>query len=495
MKSNCLLFLLLITSVFYHSFSHAETLRRGNGSEPDSLDPQYAQSIAAQNILRDLCTGLYILDSNGEATAAITKDARWNESKTTFDVYLKTSHKWSDGTAVTSADFIRTFDELKSDTSPFSVMWSTLISYKSNASDHISLRFDKPVPWLKTILAHPMSCPRHKNRNHKMSASSKNMISVYNGAYKLIDWKIHNHILIEKTGLYPVAFDRVEYYPTEDAFTELLQFRSNDLDITDTLPPGRLQWVRENLPGKLRITPYLGSFFLSINTQSNALKSQALRKALSLVIDREILTDKILANGEVSAWSIIPPGVNASIPVQNPDKLMNIKERTVLALSLLKEAQIEPDKLPILEIRYNTSPIHRRTMLAVTSMWKQRLGIRSRLINEEWKVFVINRQNPSMTQVFRGGWIADYNDSLSFLELFHSKSPMNFYGFRSAEFDALIMSTGVDRAVKLQQAEKLILDQQVVIPLYYYVSRHMVADKIKGWNDNVLDVHLSRWLY
>lgn len=486
MRSNCLYFLASILVFSCSVVSSAQTLLRGNGTEPDSIDPQLAQSIAAQNIARDLCTGLYVLAADGHAQPAYPLMRQDNKNHTEIDIHLGPEAVWSDGRRISAADYLRAFELITRADSVFSVQWKALKKVTAPQRYHLHFELLRPIPWLNTLLAHPMACPRPSMEHQTTTLSS--------GAYYLESWKVHDHIELRASGLFNVGYDVVKYFPVEDSFTELLQYRAGSLDITETIPPGRLQWAQQTMADALHVTPYLGSFFLGINVRFNPLQSRALRQALSLVIDRKILTHKILANGEKPAWTIVPPGIENYPVVKVPEALLPYSQLVQMAKDILTKAGIDVAELPVLELRYNTSPSHRRTMLAVSSMWKQSLGVRTQLVNEEWKVFAINRKNPALMQLFRGGWIADYNDPLSFLELFASTNPMNLYGFHSQKFDQLLMTQGAQRMPDLKRAEQMVLDQQIVIPLYYYVSRHLVRGDIAGWEDNVQDIHLSRWL-
>ncbi|MEJ2535042.1 MAG: peptide ABC transporter substrate-binding protein, partial [Gammaproteobacteria bacterium] len=150
------------------------------------------------------------------------------------------------------------------------------------------------------------------------------------------------------------------------------------------------------------------------------------------------------------------------------------------------------------ELRFNTSTQHRRMAVAVAAMWKQLLDVRTDLIQEEWKVFVNNRRQGVVTELFRGGWIADFADPVTFLDLFRSDSELNTSFYDSADFDRLLAEaarrSGAQRMELLQQAETLLLRDMPVIPLYFYVSRHLVKPHLRGWEDNARDVHLSRYL-
>jgi oligopeptide transport system substrate-binding protein len=131
-------------------------------------------------------------------------------------------------------------------------------------------------------------------------------------------------------------------------------------------------------------------------------------------------------------------------------------------------------------------------------MWKQHLGIATRLVHEEWKVFVTNRRQGRITEVVRGGWIADWADPVNFLGNFHSGSRLNYAFFDDATFDRLLdraaSNSGPERVRLLHRAEQRLLDRHAIIPVYYYVSRHLVDPRVRGWRDNPMDIHLSRWL-
>jgi oligopeptide transport system substrate-binding protein len=178
---------------------------------------------------------------------------------------------------------------------------------------------------------------------------------------------------------------------------------------------------------------------------------------------------------------------------------MSQQEREDEARRLFRQSGLGQGEPLVLEIRYNTSGVHRRMAVAVAAMWKQVLGVSASLVNEEWKVFVNNRRMGMVTEVFRGGWIADYADPASFLDLFISGSELNHTFYDNPGYDMLLESareeTGEDRMHHLRRAEALLLRDLPVIPLYYYVSRHLVKPDVLGFVDNVRDIHLSRYLY
>jgi oligopeptide transport system substrate-binding protein len=207
----------------------------------------------------------------------------------------------------------------------------------------------------------------------------------------------------------------------------------------------------------------------------------------------------VLASGEQPAFSLVPPGLGDYEPALMPLAAGSQAEREDRARTLYHWAGYSRDKPLHLELRFNTSSIHRRTAIAVTAMWKQVLGVTTQMVNEEWKVFVNNRRQGVITEVFRGGWIGDYPDPSTFLGLFESAGPMNWSGFRSSEYDTLlsrarIMAPGTERLQLLRAAEAKLWESQPLIPLYYYVSRHLVKPSVTGFVPNVQDIHLSQYI-
>jgi oligopeptide transport system substrate-binding protein len=293
--------------------------------------------------------------------------------------------------------------------------------------------------------------------------------------------------------------DAVEYYPIEDPGQELARYRSDELDVTETIPPGRFEWLRENLGGELRVAPYLGSFWLGVNLRNVPLGASAdLRRALALAVDRETLVRVVLGAGELPAWSVVPPGLDGYAPQPDPAARLGKAEREERSRALYRRAGYGPDRPLRVEVRFNTSTQHRRMAVAVAAMWKQLLGVRTDLIQEEWKVFVNNRRQGVLTEVFRGGWIADFADPVTFLDLFRAGSELNTTFYENPAYDGLLAEaaahSGPQRMQLLQQAETLLLRDMPVIPLYHYVSRHLVKPRVRGWEDNARDVHLSRYL-
>jgi oligopeptide transport system substrate-binding protein len=266
------------------------------------------------------------------------------------------------------------------------------------------------------------------------------------------------------------------------------------------VPPQPLPQLRQRFGAQLRISPYLGSMWLGLNLTRPPLRDNlALREALSLAIDRDKLTRYITGLGETPAYGVVPPGVADYQPARLRVADDSQARREALARQRYRAAGYSNAKPLQIELRYNTSTPHRRLNLAIAAMWREVLGAQVTLRNEEWKVFVGNRKQRVITQVFRGGWIADVNDARNFLANFQADSVTNWSGLADPDFDALLRAadlapTPAVRAAKLQQAEARLLAEHAVLPIYFYASHHLVRPEVLGFEANALDHHPSRFL-
>ena len=492
----------------------ATELRRGLGPEPDSLHIHQAQGLTAINLLRDIREGLVTFDQRGDLVPGQAESWQVLDGGKRYRFSLRPDARWSNGDPVTAGDFVRAWH--RAFTPETAAATAGLLKDVHNADEILKgtkeveslgisvvepgvleISLNEPAPWILEILAHPVSFPLHA------TALDDPLHAPVNGPFLLIDWTPRASLKLERNPGFHAAnavyFDSVEYFPIEEPSAELLRYRAGELDATETIPAGRFEWLRENLAADLRVHPYLGTFWLGYNFNHPALgHSPELRRALSLAINRGILVKTVLGAGERPGWSVVPPGISGYEPAQMESSRMSQQEREAEAVRLFEQAGFGTHEPLLLELRYNTSGVHRRVAVAVSAMWKQVLGVNTQLINEEWKVFVNNRRMGVVTEVFRGGWIADYADPTSFLDLFIGGSRLNNTFYKNVNFNMLMKSAEISSASArmelLEQAEAQLMKDMPVIPLYYYVSRHLVRPRITGFVDNVRDIHLSRYL-
>jgi oligopeptide transport system substrate-binding protein len=490
------------------STARGETLHRGLGPEPDSLDIHRAQSLSSLNVLRDLHEGLVSLNASAELIPGLAE--RWSVSSDglTWTFWLRRDARWSDGRAVSAQDVIAGWQRLL-DPATASPQAAWLDRVRSAAairrgrlppealgaepiSDHeLRVHLERPTAWFAELLTHPATFPWRSEEG-----------TVFSGAFVLAERVPGAHLHLQANPEWHAAdqvrLEAVRWHVIEEPNVELNRYRAGQLHITETIPPGRLNWLRELFGDELRIAPYLGSFFLAFNVARAPFRDEpALRQALSLVIDRELLTERVLGAGELPAERLIPPGMpDWPGGFDSPDS--DLSARRARARELYRAAGYS-DRNPLtVELRVNTSLAHRRMSAAVAAMWREHLGVRTRQVSEEWKVFVANRRHGRLTQIVRGGWIADWRDAANFLQLFETHSPLNYSFWSDPDFDALMqradLASGIERQQVLLEAEQRLLDAHVIIPLYYYVSRHLVKPNVRGFENNLMDVHLSRWI-
>jgi oligopeptide transport system substrate-binding protein len=293
----------------------------------------------------------------------------------------------------------------------------------------------------------------------------------------------------------------VHYLPIEDHSSEVQAFRSGAIDWTNQVPNNQFKWLQKHYPDELVVSPWMGSYFFGFNlTREPFIDNPSLRMALILAVDRQILAEKVAQFGEQPSYALVPPGIDGYVPFSPEYADWTQAERDHEAQRLYEQAGYSEERPLRVEIRYNTSENHKKMALAVASMWKQVLGVNTTLVNEEFRVFMQNRAQKVLTQVFRAGWISDYNDPYSFLELFRSGHGSNDYGYSNSTFDALLDQVGTERVRARRErlmfeAERVLMSDHAIIPLYTYVTKRLVSPQLKGWKNNVMDHHQTRHMY
>ncbi len=502
----------------------AETvLHRGNGAEPETLDIHKSSGVPEANIQRDLFEGLVTEAADGALIPGAAKNWEQDESGKRWTFHLRENGRWSDGGKVTAQDFVNAFqravDPQTASEYAF-ILWPIKNAKKINkgeikdlselgvsAIDDLTLQIDleNPTPFLTGLLSHHMAYPIPgdviKKYGNKWTRPG-HMVS--NGAYQLAEWTPQSHLKLTNNPYFrdkdAINIDTVVYHPTEDKSAELKRFRAGELDITDDVPSDQIKWVEQHLKDAFHNSPYIGTYYLAMNLEKPPFKDNVkLRKALSFAIDRKILTEKVTRGGELPGLGWVPPGMDGYQSQTIPELSLPKKEREAIARKLYEEAGYSRSKPLQVELLYNTSDNHKKIAIALTAMWKQVLGVKVNLRNEEWKVY-INSRSQRQFQLIRAGWIGDYNDASNFLDLFRSDvGTMNPSAWQNANYDKLMQQAGREtdpkkRTEMMQQAEQILLDDMPLIPVYYYTTQHLVNPRIKGWKDNVMDIHPSRFL-
>lgn len=278
----------------------------------------------------------------------------------------------------------------------------------------------------------------------------------------------------------------VRFVPIDNANTEEAAFRNREIHVTNTVPPARLRYYQERHPELIRVEPYFGTYYYRFNTTRPPLDNRKVRKALTLSIDKEQIVEHITRGGQKPATGYTPPGIDGYSPL---DKIHYNPER---ARELLAQAGFPGGAdFPEMEILFNTLEAHRAIAEAIQNMWRENLGIRVRLVNQEWRVYIPSVQNMEY-DIARAGWIGDYVDPITFLDMWTTGNGNNSTGWSLEEYDELIRTiqrTGErqKRFEKLRQAENMMLSEYIIAPIYWYNSIYLLDPRIQGWNPKFLD--------
>jgi len=527
------LFLILL-SVFLVACSQGETrvesgnrlgiYHLGNGSDPASLDPHVSSGVPSGRIFWAIYEGL--VTSNPYTLKPEPGVAeRWeiSENGLIYRFYLRSDARWSNGDSVTAEDFHWTYWRYLNP--GMGNEWAYMLFPVVNAERYLngeitdfndvgfrvidSLTFEielnNPTPYFLQLLAHTSSSPVHKatiekygSPTSRYSAWTRPENIVTNGPFKLKEWKISQPVVVEKNPYYwdkeKVALEGIYFHPTENTSTEERLFRAGQLHSTSTVPLDKISVYKKNNPGVLRIEPYIGSYYYQVNTTRKPFNDVRVRRALAMSIDRDALVNTVMNGVNLPAYSMTPPGTLG----YQPPKIFDFDPEA--AAKLLEVAGFPDGKgFPKFEILYNTSEAHRKIAVAIQQMWKVHLNIDVNITNQEWKVYLDSRDNLDF-DVARAGWIGDYVDPLSFLDLGLSTNGNNGTGFSDEHYDYLITEhipaarSAEERLLRFEEAERYLLEAMPFIPIYTYQTKYLVHKSVGGLPSNLRDLYNFRYV-
>ena len=501
--------------------TRAVVLRRGNGAEPESLDPHRARSEAALTILRDLYEGLTEIGADGAPVLAAADQCAISADGTSYRFHLRKLARWSNGDPLVAEDFAAAWRRLVDPRT--GAQYAQLLAAVQGAeaitaglaapstlgvqavdSATLQVKLTHPTPYFLGLLAHPATFPINRTMlAQHASGFAKPGVMVSNGAFVLTRWDFGSHLVAVRNHRYwndaATHVDGVEYYSITEPEAELRAFRSGAVDVTSSIPGAQFAWIKQHLGQELHISPQLGVYYLGLNLgRAPFARSPQLRRALSLVIDRERLVQAVTGNGESAAYTFVPPQtLNYSPPL--PEYAgWPMPRRIARARELLAEAGMLQSP-PAIELRYNSSELHGRIAVAVAEMWKQALGVDTTLYAEEFKVLLQDIERGDVIQVFRASWLADYDDAYGFLQVLQSGARLNLPRYANAEYDDLLARAAGEadagrRRTLLENAERVMIADQPLIPLYFYVAKRLVSARVQGWRDNAMNVVYSKQL-
>lgn len=496
----------------------------GNGGDPKALDPHLVASVGDSNILRALFEGLVTHHPSDENQLEPGVAMRWehNADYTEWIFHLRADARWSDGSPVTARDFVYSYRRiLEPDlASPYASMLYLLkngqaynegtlanfsrVGVKAPDDHTLVCSLELPAAYFPQVVKHTSWLPVHGPTIEKFGRMTDRFTpwqrpgnQVSNGAFRLKSWRIAHSVVVERNPHYwdakTVGLNEIRFYPYE-TYAEERAFRGNRLHYTYTLPSELIKSYQKRSPGLIRLEPYYGSYFFRMNVAHPPLDNPKVRRALTLAIDRKAIVENITQAGQVPATAFTPPTEGG----YQPPPMVSFDPAA--AKALLAEAGYPGGKgFPKFTLLINTSEAHRAVAEAMQDMWKRHLGIASVEIgNREWTTFqsdVINQKY----DVARAGWIADYLDPATFLDMWRKGDSNNNTGWENADYDRLLKEAALEptpeaRFAKMREAEAILLEELPVLPVYWYTRSYLIRPEVKNWNPLLLDQHNYKYI-
>jgi oligopeptide transport system substrate-binding protein len=509
--------LILVLLLLSAGMARAETvLNRGNGAEPDTLDPAQAGSVMEANILGDLMVGLTTLDAAARPIPGLA--TRWETSRDglTWTFHLRPA-KWSDGSAIVAKDFVAAWRRLmdpRTGARQAQNLWIVKNGRAVSAGRMpvaalgiaapdprtVIVTLENPAPYLPELLALPCALPLPP-------AAIKNGVRttsiITDGPYLLKSWVPNERVtLVRNPRFYDAAtvkIDRVNYYPTSDTQAALRRMRAGELDMQTPLPTAQIPWIRQNMPGSLHLLPSLALGYIAINTRDPALTDIRVRRALNLVYDREAVTQKVLKLGERAAYAYVPPNVSGYAGGPQLDfKAKPYPARLAEARRLMQDAGFGPFNKLTLSYSTTGNPDSRRLAAVFQAMARQ-IYVNLRIEASDYPILLRNLRR-GQYQLGYTSWLADFDDAGNFLDLLRSASPGNYAGYKNPRFDAVLEAAerepdAAKRAQKMKQAEAIAQKDMPWLPIRFLVQSEAVAPRVGGYVPNPRDFNRSRWLW
>lgn len=491
--------------------------------EHSSVDPQIVEDVSGSDIVRDLFEGLMNQDADGNLIPGVATGFTTNDAKDVYTFTLRPEAKWSDGNPVTAGDFVYAWRRLVDPETGSPYQWfGELMSIEGVGAimageaatdtlgvtaidDHtLEVRLTASLPYFPLMTTHSSTFPSPKWVIDEFGADwtkPENIVS--NGAYVLTEHVPSETSTRERNAMYwdneHTIIEKVVALVINDDNTALTRYLAGELNRTE-IPAGQYPRLHEEFPDQAISFPRLCNYYYTFNlsdTGPEAFQDVRVRQALSYAVDRSIIVDKVLQGGQFEAYTFTP-GATAGFEVPDvPYAGMTQAERDAAAVALLEDAGYDADNPLSFAMLYNTSEAHKKIAIALSQMWKQKLGVTAELENQEWKTFLETRGNQDFA-IARGAWCGDYNEASTFLDLLTSQSGYNDGKFANDEVDALMLEakTLTEATANYTRVEQILADEMPVIPIYHYAGVYMHTANLRNWPvQNVEQNWYSRDLY
>ncbi len=500
------------------------TLLVGNLAEPQELDPQLISAYTDQNIAVALFEGLCALDERTSQPVPAAAE-RWEVSPDglVYTFHLRSSALWSNGDPLTAADFVASWRRVLAPS--LAAEYAYLLYPLKNAAalnsgkltdpaalgaeaidDHtLRLSLERPTPYLPSLTAQPVWFPvnprvlsKFGDVNQRLPAWTRPGNLIGNGPFTLAEWTPNARLIVARNPAYwdagTVRLERIVFFPTESPEVDERNYRAGQVHITYSLPTAKIETYRATNPAALRLDPFLQAIFLRFNTTRPPFASASVRRAFSLAIDRAALADHVLRGAGTPAVTFTPPdcaGYTARARVPTDYETA----RQLLAAAGFPEGK----GLPVIDLQVRNDEYQPRIAEVLQAAWKKELGINLTITPLEQKTWVQNQQTLNYT-LSGAGWIGDFVDPVTFLDLFVTGGGNNWTGWSDPAYDRLIGQAArtADPAARhelFQQAEARLLEQAPVAPVYFGVRACLVHPAVRGWEPSLLGLHQYKKVY
>ncbi|MDD5904865.1 MAG: peptide ABC transporter substrate-binding protein [Clostridium sp.] len=489
-------------------------------SEPNTIDPALNSAVDGAVMINHIFEGLYkwVDDGSGNATLALgqAEEVTPNADKTVYTVKLRDDIKWSDGKDVVAADFVYAWQRLVDPNTAADYCYMADIILNANeimagemdkselgvkAIDEktLEITLHTACPYFEEIMAFPALMPIRSDiieqYGDQWTFSPETYIG--NGQYKMAEWSHNEFIKLVPSETYydvdKLGPKVIKFALMDDTNAIYAAYRSGSLNFIQEVPVDEIPGLLSS--GELKVHPYLGTYYCCFNTSKAPFDDVRVREAFSLVIDRNYIVENVTKTGQKPATAFVPSGISDAPGAKDDFRAVGgdymdvsaekYQENCERARQLLAEAGYpNGEGFPIVEYLYNTSDNHRLIGEALQNMWQTELGVTVNLVNQEWNTFLDTRKNGDYS-IARNGWIADYNDPMSFLDMWLTGGGNNDAQYSNPDYDALIMqakstSDLAERMSLMHQAEDILMGQDVVhAAIYFYTDKYM-AQGIKG---------------
>jgi oligopeptide transport system substrate-binding protein len=492
-------------------------------SEPPSLHPGLATDTTSAAVLYQTFEGLMRINQEGVPEPAMAAaEPEVSDDLLTYTFTIRDDAKWSNGDPVTANDFEYAWkwvlDPANADTDYayqlYVIKGAQAAKEEGGSLDEVGVKavdektlevtLEQPTPYFLDLTAFYTYYPVNKNvvEGTKEWALEAGDAYVTNGPFLLDSWSHKDKIVLKKNPTYwdadTVKLETINMFMIDDENTALEMYNAGDLDWvgspTDSVPLAAIPKLKEE--GQLNITPLAGVYYYAFNTKEAPFDNANIRKAFAHAINRQGIVDNITKGEQIPAMALVPPSIweesNEGYFADNDvETAKEYLEKGLEELGL--------DKLPPIKLSYNTSEAHAVIAQAVQDMWSKNLGVDVELNNEEWNVY-LDSMGSGNFQVGRMGWLADFNDSINFLEIFNTVGGNNYTNWEDAKYQELLAKSRTEtdpaaRKAVLREAEGIFMEAMPIAPIYFYTNVWTAKDYVKGVEVSGLGDAQYKWGY